>query len=60
MNLTRFLLTATLLAAATSPSRLDTTLWEKKKKKSLAAELGAAGVLPNARDMTQTRPLFQR
>lgn len=59
MNLTRFLLTATLLAAATSPSRLDTTLWGKKKK-SLAAELGAAGVLPNARDMTQTRPLFQR
>lgn len=53
MDLIRLLLTITILAAATSLSRLDTILWEKKK--GLAAELGAAGVLPNARDMTYTR-----
>lgn len=58
MDLIRLLLTVTLLAAATSLLRLDTILWEKKKKKSFAAELGAAGVLPNACDMSHTRPLF--
>ncbi|OJJ78463.1 uncharacterized protein ASPGLDRAFT_1212507 [Aspergillus glaucus CBS 516.65] len=32
---------------------------EKKKKKSFAAEMGAAGVLPNARDMTHLSSFFR-